>query len=97
MMFSENRRPFFRIMLQGEFSCLVPEPLWAKVVRLVRSVLLHQEDRMLIASCPRRTFERKSHELDLLGYSMVAVLQPHLVHDHHAPPRGADRGCTFPR
>jgi len=27
---------------------------------------------------------RKSHELVLLEHSMVAVLQPRLVHDHHA-------------
>src|ERR1700730_6783405 len=40
---------------------------------------------------------RKSHELVLLGHGMVAVLQPHLVHDHHAQSRRADRRCAFAR
>jgi hypothetical protein len=39
----------------------------------------------------------KPHELVLLGHGMVAVLQRHLVHDHHEQSRRADRGCAFAR
>jgi hypothetical protein len=39
----------------------------------------------------------KPYELVLLGHGMVAVLQRHLVHDHHEQSRRADRGCAFAR
>ena len=59
-MFSEDRRPLFRFMLQGEFSGLLPELLRVEAVRLVRGVLLHRQDRMLITSLPSTNFRRGS-------------------------------------
>jgi hypothetical protein len=93
MMFSENRRPLFRFMLQGEFSGLLPELLRVEAVRLVRGVLLHRQDRMLITSLPSTNFRRGSRMNWIVwdtAWSLFFSLIWFMTITHHPEARIAD-------